>query len=145
MSAAARAARALDGWLDGPWTQTGATLTAQHAIGLVVDDPWIMATSRDICYANCRNHATDPRLTRGAAALRSFTEIVAAKTIRAPAISAVVTDVTSLSVSQSELGTTQFVSLLQRDTLMPELTEPPLHPGELALVASNPARKADIR
>ncbi|MFI0487635.1 FAD-dependent oxidoreductase [Actinomadura sp. 9N215] len=144
MSAAARAARALDGWLAGPWTEPGAALAAQHAIGEVVDDPWIMATSRDICYAGCRNHSTDHRLTEGADALRSFTEIVATKTIRAPAVSAVVTDVTSLSAPQSELGTSRFVSLMQRDALMPELTEPPLHPDELALVALDPARKADL-
>ncbi|GAA4473736.1 NAD(P)/FAD-dependent oxidoreductase [Phytohabitans houttuyneae] len=131
LSASARGAAVLDGHLRrGEWR----IRDVQRAVSTAVDDAWIMATSRDICYVNCRNLARDPRLTGGALSRQRFTEALAVKAIRAPRVSEVVTDVTSLAVPQAELGTSRFLTLMQQDPLLPELTGPPLDRDELALV-----------
>jgi 2-polyprenyl-6-methoxyphenol hydroxylase-like FAD-dependent oxidoreductase len=134
LSTAARAAAVLDEQLrlaeHGGWRSQ----QVQQAICAAVDDPWIMATSRDISFVECRNYAKDPRLTTGAAALLSFAEVVASKTIRAPKVAEMVTNVTSLAASQSELGTSRFLFTMQQDALRPELTGPPLDPDELSIV-----------
>jgi 2-polyprenyl-6-methoxyphenol hydroxylase-like FAD-dependent oxidoreductase len=134
MSAAARGAAAIDTHLSRPFGP-GAAHRIQRAISAGVDDPWIMATAKDITFAHCRNLAKDPRLTgNGAAARESFADLVSGRSIRSAAVCDVVTDVMSMTAPQSELGTSGFLALMQRDRLFPELTEPPLKPEELALV-----------
>ncbi len=133
MSSAARTAAVLDERLARP-LEPGGARRVQAAIGAVVDDPWIMAASKDIDFVGCRNRAGDPRLTGERAALHGFADLVASMAIRSPEVSDVVTDVMSMSTPQSELGSTRFMSLMQRGRLRPELTAPPLRPDELALV-----------
>lgn len=144
MSAAARGAAALDEHLQSPFGP-GAAHRAQRAISAGVDDPWIMAASKDIAFVHCRNRAADPRLTSGAAARQSFADLVAGRAIRAPAVCDVVTDVMSMTASPSELGSNRFLSLIQRDHMLPELTEPPLRPDELALVNLAPRSAVGAR
>lgn len=144
MSAAARGAAALDDQLQRPFGP-GAAHRAQRAISMGVDDPWIMAAAKDIAFVHCRNHATDPRLTSGAASRQSFADLVAGRAIRATAVCDVVTDVMSMTTPQSELGTSRFLSLIQRDRMLPELTEPPLRPEELALVKLEPRSAVGVR
>jgi 2-polyprenyl-6-methoxyphenol hydroxylase-like FAD-dependent oxidoreductase len=144
MSAAARAAAALDEHLGRPFGP-GAAHDAQRAISEGVDDPWIMATAKDIAFVNCRNRAGDPRLTTGAAQREKFADMVAGISIRAPQVSDVVTDVMSMSAPQSELGTSRFLSLIQRDRMRPALSAPPLSPEELDLVNLKPRGAADLR
>nr|WP_277608110.1 FAD-dependent monooxygenase [Streptomyces boncukensis] len=133
MSSAARAAAALDEHLAQPFGP-GAARRTQRAIGERVDDPWIMAASKDIAFVNCRNRAGDPRLTGGATARQHFSDLVAERSIRSPAVCDVVTDVMSMTAPQSELGTPGFMALVGKDPMRPELTGPPLSPQELALV-----------
>ena len=47
-----------------------------------------------------------------------------------------------LAASPSVLGTDRFLTLLSQDRLLPELTGPPLHPDELAVVNLRPRTRA---
>ncbi|BCB82726.1 hypothetical protein Psuf_000390 [Phytohabitans suffuscus] len=139
LTSAARAAATLDSQLQQGGLDEWSSRRAQQAICEGVDDPWIMAASRDICYVDCRNFATDVRLTSLAPALQRFAEAIAAKAIRAAGVAEMVANVASLTTPQSELGTSEFLSLLQRDRMLPELTEPPLRADELALANLDPS------
>jgi 2-polyprenyl-6-methoxyphenol hydroxylase-like FAD-dependent oxidoreductase len=134
MSAAARAAAVLDRGLGDLDLGPGAAHGLQRAISETADDPWIMATSKDLEFVNCRNLARDPRLNDGLPALLHFGDLVAAKLTRSRAVSDVVTEVVSMNAPQSELGTSQFLSMAQEAELLPEITEAPLRPEELAIV-----------
>ncbi|MEV6134218.1 FAD-dependent oxidoreductase [Streptomyces violaceusniger] len=138
MSSAARAAAALDTELQRSGPGAGATRRAQQAISATVDDPWIMAASKDVEYVNCRMSTTDPRLTSGAVARQRFSDLIADRSIRSSAVCDVVTDVISLTAPQSELASSSFLSLMHKDRVLPELTEPPLTADELALVNLTP-------
>jgi hypothetical protein len=138
LSFAARAAAVLDERLRECELGPGEAHDVQRSISETVDDPWIMAASKDIEYVNCRNHAKDPRLNQGAAAMHQFGDLVAGRSIRSLAVSDVVTDVVSMNAPQSELGTSRFLSLMQQDRMLPEITEPPLRPEELAIVNLEP-------
>ncbi|MBQ1160740.1 NAD(P)/FAD-dependent oxidoreductase [Streptomyces smyrnaeus] len=132
MSAAARGVAALDEQLAKPGPHPARE--AQRAISERVDDPWIMAASKDIEYVDCHVRVTDPRLTGGAADRHQFSAFIDTRALRSPAVSAVMTDVASLSVSPAELSTSRFLALMSRDELRPELAAPPLSAKELALV-----------
>ncbi|MBL1111730.1 FAD-dependent oxidoreductase [Streptomyces sp. 110] len=138
MSSAARAAAALDTELQRSGIAGGTTHRAQQAISATVDDPWVMAASKDVEYVNCRMNTTDPRLTGGAVARQRFSDLIADRSIRSSAVCDVVTDVISLTAPQSELASSRFLSLMQKDRVLPELTEPPLTADELALVDLSP-------
>jgi len=133
MSSAARCAAALDEQLAD--FGDGATRRTQKAIGAAVDDPWILAASKDIGYVNCRVNATDPRLVGQDTQQRlRFADFITGKAIRSPEVCEVVTEVMSLSASQAELGSARFLSLMHKDKMLPELTAPPLRPEELDIV-----------
>jgi flavin-dependent dehydrogenase len=134
MSAAARGATVLDEWLAEGDFGPGEAHRTQKAISAVVDDPWIMATSKDLEYVHCRNQSTDPRLNQDVAYTHQFGDLIARKSIRSQAVSDVATDVASMSVSQADLSASRFLLLMQQATELPELTRAPLHPGELAIV-----------
>ncbi|WP_432040580.1 NAD(P)/FAD-dependent oxidoreductase [Streptomyces cucumeris] len=144
LSAAARAADALDGELRESGAEPAATHRAQRAISAVVDDPWIMAASKDVEYVNCRVNATDPRLSGGVAARQRFSDLIADRSIRSSAVCDVVTDVISLTAPQSELASSRFLSLMHKDQVLPELTAPPFTPEELALVDLDPRSTAGV-
>ncbi|MBQ1123881.1 NAD(P)/FAD-dependent oxidoreductase [Streptomyces smyrnaeus] len=144
MSAAARGAAALDEQLSRPFGP-GAAHRAQRAISAAVDDPWIMAASKDIAFVNCRNSATDPRLTGGATARQTFADLVAGRSIRSPEVSDVVTDVMSMTSPQSTLGSSDFMALLHSDGMRPDLAEPPLSQEEMDLVGLRPRSAVGAR
>jgi 2-polyprenyl-6-methoxyphenol hydroxylase-like FAD-dependent oxidoreductase len=131
MSAAARCAAALDREL-----ASGATARrAQAAISAAVDDPWILAASKDAGYAGCRIDATDPRLVGDHTEhQRRFADSIIDRSLVAPGVCATVTDVISLSAGQAELGSSRFLSLMHKETPHPKLTGPPLRPEELDIV-----------
>ena len=110
----------------------------QRVIGAAVDDPWIIAAARDIEYVDCRMDATDPRLLQDAETRRRFGDFLTTRSLRSPEVSALVTDAASLTVAQSALGSSEFLALMARDTMLPELTGPPLAPEELAVVGLRP-------
>lgn len=131
MSAAARCAAALDREL----ASGGTTRQLQAVIGAAVDDPWILAASKDASYVNCRIDATDPRLVgeQTEHQLR-FADSIIERSLVAPRVCAVVTDVISLSAGQAELGSSHFLALMSSDTPRPRLPGPPLRPAELEIV-----------
>ncbi|MGP3970989.1 NAD(P)/FAD-dependent oxidoreductase [Streptomyces sp. 6N223] len=140
MSAAARAAEALNGMLAGGAFGEGGTRQIQRALSEVVDDPWIMAGLKDIQFVNCRNLSTDPRLTGPDTAERlRFSDFIADRSIRSPKINEVATRVLSLNAPQKALGDSHFLSLLRTDETYPELLEPPFRPGELEMVGLEPS------
>ncbi|WP_026411167.1 NAD(P)/FAD-dependent oxidoreductase [Actinomadura oligospora] len=144
MSAAARAAAVLAGRLAGDGLGPGAAHETQREISAAVDDPWIMAASKDLEYVNCRNRSTDPRLNDTSGVTRQFMDLIAAKSMCSRAVSDVVTDVISMSSPQAELGSSDFLALMQRDGAVAELTGPPLSREELAIVNLQP-RSAALR
>jgi 2-polyprenyl-6-methoxyphenol hydroxylase-like FAD-dependent oxidoreductase len=133
MSAAARGAAVLDSRLAEADFGPGQAHDTQRAISETVDDPWIMAASKDLEYVNCRNNSSDLRLGRDLAYAHQFADLVGRKSIRSRAVSDVATDVQSMSASPSDLGTSRFLLLMQQAKELPELTEPPLHPAEFAI------------
>ncbi|NGO72156.1 NAD(P)/FAD-dependent oxidoreductase [Streptomyces boncukensis] len=137
LSAAARGAAALEAQLREPGP--GWAGAAQRAVGEGLDDPWIMATSKDIGYVDCRARTSDPRLAGGASDRHRFSAFINARALRSPAVSEVATGVVALAVPPSELGSNRFLALLSKDEILPELSGPPLRPEELAL-AGLPAR-----
>ncbi|OMI37219.1 NAD(P)/FAD-dependent oxidoreductase [Streptomyces sparsogenes] len=140
MSAAARAAEALDKQLARDGFGEGGTRQVQRALSEVVDDPWIMAGLNDIQYVNCRNLSSDPRLTGPDVAERlRFSDFLSGKSIRSPKVCEVTTGVLSLNAPQKALGDSRFLSLLRTDTSYPELVEPPFHPEELEMVGLKPS------
>ncbi|MEU5698697.1 NAD(P)/FAD-dependent oxidoreductase [Streptomyces aurantiacus] len=141
MSSAARCADTLDReFALGRHSGTGSARRLQQAIGAAVDDPWILAATKDIDYVNCRVAATDPRLTGVDTEQRlRFAEAITAASIRSPKASEIVTEVMSLNAPQSELGSNRLLMALRADERLPELTAPPLRPEELALVNLDPA------
>ncbi|WP_116210208.1 NAD(P)/FAD-dependent oxidoreductase [Streptomyces olivoreticuli] len=144
MSSAARCAVTLDRELarGGP-SEAGAGRLVQKAIGAAVDDPWILAASKDIDYINCRVDATDPRLVGVDTEQRlRFADAITAASIRIPEASEIVTDVMSLNSPQSELGSNRFLLAMRSSERRPELTAPPLSPDELAVVNLDAARIA---
>ncbi|MFC8129710.1 NAD(P)/FAD-dependent oxidoreductase [Streptomyces sp. NPDC057302] len=143
MSSAARCAATLDRELgrDGQLDSgAGVGRRIQQAIGATVDDPWILASSKDIDYVNCRVDAADPRLIGVDTEQRlRFADAITAASIRSPKASEIVTDVMSLNAPQTELGSNRFLMAMRADERHPELTAPPLLPEELALVNLDPA------
>ncbi|MHC3475159.1 FAD-dependent oxidoreductase [Streptomyces sp. 7R007] len=130
MSAAARCAAALDRAL----AFGGTTRDVQAVIGTAVDDPWILAASKDAGYVDCRIDATDPRLVGEQTGQQvRFADSIIEKSLVAPRVCAVVTDVISLSAGQCELGSSRFLALMSRDTPRPRLPGPPLRPEEIEI------------
>jgi 2-polyprenyl-6-methoxyphenol hydroxylase-like FAD-dependent oxidoreductase len=142
MTAAARAAVVVDERLAQGDLGPGDAHDVQRKISEAVDDPWIMATSKDLEFVGCRNDATDPRLNQGSAMVSQFLDLVVGVSTRSREVSDVVTDVVSMSAPQSRLGTSEFFSLIQRAQRLPELTEPPLRSEELAVVNLEPRSAA---
>ncbi|MEU5690043.1 epoxidase [Streptomyces venezuelae] len=141
MSSAARCADTIDReFRQHPQGGAGSALRLQKAIGAAVDDPWILAATKDIDYVNCRVSATDPRLIGVDTEQRlRFAEAITAASIRSPKASEIVTDVMSLNAPQTELGSNRFLMAMRADERLPELTAPPLLPEELAVVDLDPA------
>nr|AFL48550.1 epoxide hydrolase [Streptomyces sp. CS684] len=132
MSSAARCAVTLDRELARGSTPSH---RIQKAIGAAVDDPWILAASKDIDYVNCRVDATDPRLVGVDTEQRlRFADAITAASIRVPEASEIVTDVMSLNAPQSELGSNRFLLAMRTGERHPELTAPPFSTDELAVV-----------
>lgn len=136
MSSAARCAVTLDRELgQGAPSGPGDGHRIQKAIGAAVDDPWILAASKDIDYVNCRVDATDPRLVGVDTEQRlRFADAITAASIRVPEASEIVTDVMSLNAPQSELGSNRFLLAMRTGERRPELTAPPFSAEELAVV-----------
>lgn len=133
MSSAARCAAALDEQLGR--ADASGTRRLQEAVSAVVDDPWILAATTDVGYVDCRTQATDPRLIGADTQQRmGYARSISGKSIRSPAICEVVTDVMSLNLPPSELGSNRFLSLAYSAELYPELTGPPVRPEELDIV-----------
>ncbi|MFF3641027.1 NAD(P)/FAD-dependent oxidoreductase [Streptomyces sp. NPDC002564] len=136
MSSAARCADTLDReFTRTPDTGAGSALRLQKAIGAAVDDPWILAATKDIDYVNCRVSATDPRLSGIDTAQRlRFAEAITAASIRSPKASEIVTEVMSLNAPQAELGSNRFLMAMRADERLPDLSAPPFRPEELDVV-----------
>ncbi|MFH8607038.1 NAD(P)/FAD-dependent oxidoreductase [Streptomyces sp. NPDC018029] len=145
MSSAARCATTIDREFErsvqeGTGSARAGTRALQKAIGAAVDDPWILAATKDIDYVNCRVLATDPRLIGVDTEQRlRFAEAITAASIRSPKASEIVTDVMSLNAPQAELGSNRFLMAMRADERLPELAAPPFLPEELAVVGLDAA------
>ncbi|MGO4755662.1 epoxidase, partial [Streptomyces sp. 2MCAF27] len=68
-----------------------------------------------------------------------FSDYISHKSVRSPQVCEVVTSVLSLDAPQDAMGSTHFLSLLQKDTNYPDLAEPPFRPGELEMLGLKPS------
>ena len=89
MSAAARCVAALEDQFSAGGFAAG---SAQQAICAMVDDPWIMATAKDIEFAGCRIKTADPRLAAVDEDRRRFGSLIDARAVRAPSVSATMSE-----------------------------------------------------
>ncbi|MEY6564591.1 hypothetical protein AB8B12_06500, partial [Streptomyces sp. PGLac3x] len=112
MSAAARSALALAGVLADGGLDASCARRAQRAIGAVVDDPWTMATSQDICYPEVRTTVVDPRLTRRTPEEDRSAQYFGRLALRHPEVNAALTDVITLNAPMSRLSSPQVLAAL---------------------------------
>ncbi|MFG1919658.1 NAD(P)/FAD-dependent oxidoreductase [Micromonospora sp. NPDC048898] len=135
MSAAAQSAAALADALRDIGLKPGLARAAQQAIAAVVDTPWLLSTSQDICYPDARIDVTDPRLTVQAGRRQAFADLVAAAALRNPAVSGALTAVTTLTAPVSSLESPAFLTALRSGETRPPLSRAPLSEQEAAVLA----------
>jgi 2-polyprenyl-6-methoxyphenol hydroxylase-like FAD-dependent oxidoreductase len=105
MSAAALSAAALGSALtEVGGLVPGAARAAQRAIGAIVDTPWVLGTSQDICYPDVRTLSEDPRLTRYADDRRHQSDLIGAAALVDPVVCAAAMQVNTLSGAGDALG-----------------------------------------
>lgn len=105
MSSAALAAAALDAALtECGGLVPGAAQAAQRAIGAVVDTPWILATSQDVCYPDVQTSTEDPRLTRYAAERRRQADTIGEAALLDPVVCSAALLVNTLSGAADALA-----------------------------------------
>jgi 2-polyprenyl-6-methoxyphenol hydroxylase-like FAD-dependent oxidoreductase len=105
MSSAALAAAALDTALtESGGLVPGAAQAAQRAVGAVVDTPWILATSQDICYPDVQTRTEDPRLTRYAVERRRQADLIGGAALLDPVVCSAALLVNTLSGAADALG-----------------------------------------
>ncbi|WP_075736988.1 NAD(P)/FAD-dependent oxidoreductase [Streptomyces acidiscabies] len=132
MSSAARCADTLDREFG---RGVGSAHALQRAVSSAVDDPWILAATKDIDYVGCRVDASDARLYGVDAEQRlRFAEAITTASLRSAKASAIVTEVMSLNAPQSDLGSNRMLMAMRAGERLPELTAPPLSAQELAVV-----------
>ena len=139
MSVAACSAAALAEVLEKNGLNHESGHRAQRKIGQVVDDPWIMATSQDICYPDCRTTVVDPRLAQRTPEEDGAAKFFGGMALRHPTVNAALTDVITLSAPMRALGTPSVLAALSDGAAKPVLTAPPLRPAEQALLNHLPA------
>jgi 2-polyprenyl-6-methoxyphenol hydroxylase-like FAD-dependent oxidoreductase len=137
MVAAARSAAVLDAELGRGGPIGEIVRRAMRDIAAVIDEPWALATSQDICYPQCRTVSRDPRLTRHAGTRQGFADMVGAAGTRQPVVSAAVVEVTTLSSGIDCLQTPEVVAALRSGPSHPELDGPPFTEAELAMLGRN--------
>lgn len=137
LSAAAHGASALDRELRRRGLDGDLARRVQRAVGVAVDDPWMLAASQDLSYPDCRTDMRDPRLLGGMhTQRRTFADMVGDASLRDPVISEAVTKVTTLSAPVSSLEAPHVIAALRRGAPHPPLTKPPLTAHESALVSA---------
>ncbi|AYF31943.1 enterotoxin [Micromonospora tulbaghiae] len=132
MVAAARSAGVLESELRLGGAPAEFARRVMRGVAAVVDEPWALATSQDICFPNCRTVSRDPRLTRFAGMRQNFADLVGATATRQPVVSAAVVEVTTLSSSADCLGSPDVVVALRDGPTHPVLDGPPFTPEERA-------------
>jgi 2-polyprenyl-6-methoxyphenol hydroxylase-like FAD-dependent oxidoreductase len=134
MVAAARSAAVLDAELRRGGTTAEVVRRTMTGVAAVVDEPWALATSQDICFPDCRTSSSDARLTRHAGARQDFADLIGATATRHPVVSAAVVEVTTLSSSLDCLQEPAVVAALRSGPTHPVLDAPPFTADELAML-----------
>lgn len=142
MSCAAHGASALDAELRRlGGIRPGLARRAQRAVSAAIDDAWILATSQDTGYPDCRADVTDPRLLNPSPAGRQFADAVSTAALSDPVVAAATMEVTTLSAPLTRLQAPEVLAALQRRSVRPGggappvKAEPPLNAQELALLS----------
>lgn len=129
MSAAARGVAALDRQLSDRGTGAGLSRPAQRAVARAADDAWMMATSNDAGYPECRVTSDDPRLADPAAHRRDA-DMMSGLATRNRVVSQAALALMTLSTSVAEIQNPWLLAALRRGPEVPVLTGPPLRPEE---------------
>ncbi|MEU5099948.1 FAD-dependent monooxygenase [Streptomyces sp. NPDC020996] len=139
MSCGALSARALGTVLArGGLTDDTADRT-RHAVAKVVDDPWVLATTQDICYPGTRNQAADPRIAPRQEQDRQFADLLGAAALYDPVVNAAAMQVTALAAPVVTLESPHLVAALRKAGDHSPLGSPPFTDAELAALGGNTA------
>lgn len=104
-------------------------------VARIVDEPWLIATSQDTCYPDCRIQAKDPRLTeKPDPRQQQLTDFVSEVATRQPVVNNALLRITSLSAPSSCMQEPDVLAALQAGPTHPRLTEPPLTTSERMLL-----------
>ncbi|WKK23551.1 FAD-dependent oxidoreductase [Streptomyces olivoreticuli] len=114
MSAAALGAAALGAALEESGVGPGMARGAQRAIGAVVDTPWSLGTSQDICYPDVYTETRDPRLTRYAGERRAQADLIGEAALGDPVVCAAAMQVNTLSGAADALQSPEVRAALGR-------------------------------
>ncbi|MFD8019473.1 NAD(P)/FAD-dependent oxidoreductase [Streptomyces lavendulae] len=137
MSCAALSARALDTALTRGGLADGTADAARRAVAKVVDDPWLLATTQDICYPGTRNHAKDPRIAPRPQDAQQFADLLGTAALYDPVVNAAAMQVTSLAAPVASLESPHLVAALRKAGAAGAFTAldgPPFTPAERALL-----------
>ncbi|MDT3397644.1 FAD-dependent oxidoreductase [Streptomyces sp. B1866] len=126
MSAAALSARAVEATLADGGLRPGMARDVQRAIGAVVDTPWSLGTSQDICYPDVYTQTEDPRLTRFAGERRRQADLIGAVALADPVVCAAALQVNTLSGAADALQAPDVQAVLEKAGTPAALTEPTL-------------------
>ncbi|MDT0343455.1 FAD-dependent oxidoreductase [Streptomyces litchfieldiae] len=132
MSSAALGALALDRELARGRLAPGTARAAQRAVAEAVDDPWMLATTQDICYPGVRVDSTDPRIASRPPEQQQYTDMVSTAALYDPVVSAAAMRVTALAAPVSLLQSTKVVMALRTAARHQPLTAPPFSVAERA-------------
>ncbi|MEV0696096.1 FAD-dependent monooxygenase [Streptomyces sp. NPDC050388] len=138
LSAAARSVEAFEKQIRSRGLAAGLGRSAQRAIARAADDAWMMATSNDASYPDCRVASTDPRLTDPAAHRRD-SDMMSNLATRNREVSRAALALMTLSTSIAEIQNPWLFAALRRGPEVPLLTEPPLRPAEFACLRTSAA------
>lgn len=130
MSCAARSCVVLDGLLERRGVAPGTAWEAQQAIAEVVDDPWLLATTQDIGYPDCRTAVKDPRIGPRPSEQQQFADLVGTAALHDPLVSATAMQVTALVAPMRSLESPYLIAALRKNKPHLPLQEPPFTPEE---------------
>ncbi len=142
MSCSALSAKALDAELSRSGLAPGMVQAVLQKVAKVVDDPWLLATTQDICYPGTKVTAQDPRIAPRGDQEQQFADLLSTAALHDPVVSAAAMQVTALAAPVSSLESPHLVAALRKGKAHEPLTAPPFKDAELAVLDGDAAGAA---
>ncbi|QKW05103.1 FAD-dependent monooxygenase [Streptomyces sp. NA04227] len=132
MSCSALSAKALDAELGRNGLTAATARTVLQKVAKVVDDPWLLATTQDICYPGTKVTAQDPRITPRGDQEQQFADLLGTAALHDPVVSAAAMQVTALAAPVGSLESPHLVAALRKGKKHVDLAGPPFTDAERA-------------